>query len=270
MPRGGSNGAGEPRPNAAGGTRKAGALDKAIQHLNRLIDLRRVLPGETLPPAAELARDIGVNRMAVLQAQQLLQRDGMLIVRPGRGGARVIGRDARPESERLARAIAKRQAMENMAPLREIIESGIARTVATKGLEPAPTATAHDLIARMRRVHDRDEYLKLDSEFHELLATETGSRVLQALSIGLRQLFLIGLDVLDLPDEILRASDREHARMLRAVERGQTTIAAEWAHRHSSGSMRLVAEALGWEEPIATPSANGIEEDEIESVATAQ
>jgi DNA-binding FadR family transcriptional regulator len=84
--------------------RKIRAADKALTHLHRLIDLRRVLPGELLPSAASISAEIGVNRMAVLQAFQMLQSDGLIHVRPGRGGARVVGRDERPQSQRLARA----------------------------------------------------------------------------------------------------------------------------------------------------------------------
>lgn len=42
-------------------------------------------PGDRLPPARQLAKDLGVNMHTVLKAYQQLQEDGLLEVRRGRG-----------------------------------------------------------------------------------------------------------------------------------------------------------------------------------------
>jgi len=42
-------------------------------------------PGDRLPPARQLAQDLGVNMHTVLKAYQQLQEDGLLEVRRGRG-----------------------------------------------------------------------------------------------------------------------------------------------------------------------------------------
>jgi len=69
-------------------------------------------PGDRLPPARQLAQDLGVNMHTVLKAYQQLQEDGLLEVRRGRGVS-VVGtasraaaalRDAIDDVVRLARA----------------------------------------------------------------------------------------------------------------------------------------------------------------------
>lgn len=225
-------------------SRRSGAVDKAVQHLQRLVDMRRVLPGEALPAAAVVGREIGVNRVAVLQAMQLLQRDGLVVVRPGRGGARVIGRDDRPEEQRLARAIARRERMKEAAPLREILESGIARLVATKGLSDEAAGRAKELVRAMRETRNRDEFHALDNQFHELLGEAAGSKILEALATALRQDVLVGLDAFDLTHERLMRSNHEHDKMLSAILRRSSAAAADLAHRHASGTTALLAGGL--------------------------
>lgn len=225
-------------------SRKTSASDKALQHLRRQIDLRRVMPGELLPSAATLAAEIGVNRMAVLNAFQTLQRDGLIVVRPGRGGARVIPLAERPIEHRLARAIEKREGLTNLRLLREILDSGIARAVAERGLSPEQLEKARDLTVRMRHTTDRDEFIARDVDFHELLGEGTGSDVTKAIGFALRAAFMVGLDAVELPLERLRASNVEHEKILAAIERRAPGIAAEHAYKHTSASMEAVVSTL--------------------------
>ncbi len=229
------------------------AADRAVDYIQRLIDLRRVLPGQRLPAATLLSEKIGVSRVAVLQALQTLQRYGLVTVRAGRGGTVVLGRDERPYAQRLARALAQRDALQKTALMREIIESGVARTVAQQGLSEEAGARARTLLAEMRRADDLDRYLGLDSDFHDLLGEATGAPLLAALSAGLRWVFLVALDAVDQPRERLLKlnSTSEHERILRAIERGSASAAAEWAFRHAQSSMRLVLTELDWTDFIA-------------------
>lgn len=69
---------------------------------------------------------------------------------------------------------------------RQILESGIARSLAEQGLSEEDTERARRLVRAMRRLTDRDEYIAADVEFHELLARATGSVVLAELAMVVR------------------------------------------------------------------------------------
>lgn len=58
--------------------------------IRRAIAEGEALPGERLPPARDLAAELGVNRNTVLRALRLLRDEGLLDFRRGRG-VRVSG-----------------------------------------------------------------------------------------------------------------------------------------------------------------------------------
>src|SRR5689334_1928117 len=78
------------------------ALQRAVRHISELIDHQRVLPGEMLPAASDLALAIGVSRPVVLDAIDHMRSQGRLQVKRGRGGTRVARLDQDAMARRLA------------------------------------------------------------------------------------------------------------------------------------------------------------------------
>jgi GntR family transcriptional regulator len=68
-----------------------------VAGIRRAITDGEIVVGERLPPAAELAEALGVNRNTVLSALRLLREEGLLEFRRGRG-VRVA---AEPQSQSL-------------------------------------------------------------------------------------------------------------------------------------------------------------------------
>ncbi len=228
-----------------GNQRRSGATGRAVDYLYSLIDLRRVLPGDPLPSANVLAVEIGVNRTAVLEALHLLEHEGLVKVRPGKAGARVTTREERSPQMRLARAMARKEDMQDIVVLREILEAGIARRVATNGL-PAPLLErAKAIVEELKVTTDPDVYMALDTEFHEILAEGTGSPIPRKLVNSLRGVFVVGLDASELSQEYLAESNRDHECLLSAIEAREPAEAAEWALRHAGRATTVIAEALG-------------------------
>jgi GntR family transcriptional regulator len=74
-------------------------------------------PGERLPSARELARDLDVNMHTVLRAYATLRDEGLLDLRRGRGA--VVRRDGAPDRaalERLAAELAAEARRQGVAP----------------------------------------------------------------------------------------------------------------------------------------------------------
>jgi GntR family transcriptional regulator len=59
--------------------------EQAAAEIRRAIAEGQAAPGERLPPAADLAAVLGVNRNTVLRALRLLRDEGLLEFRRGRG-----------------------------------------------------------------------------------------------------------------------------------------------------------------------------------------
>ena len=66
-------------------TRSAGLAAQIVASVRRAVHDLDVEPGERLPPAAELAAQVGVDRNTVLAAYRRLRDDGVVEFRRGRG-----------------------------------------------------------------------------------------------------------------------------------------------------------------------------------------
>lgn len=224
------------------------AVQQAQRHITTLIDLRRVKPGERLPSSAVLAEQIGVSRPAVLQALKILGDQGRVIVRPGRGGTWVAGHAADNLEARVARAWEQRDTIIQMAHLREMLEPGVARLVAEKGMSAAALAHARGL-ARMVRSNDestREEHRAHDTELHLLIAHASGMNVIESFVTLCRQEVAAALDLTAWEPARNTTSNDEHDELLDAIERRDPDAAADAALRHvATTTVRLEAVLLG-------------------------
>ena len=71
------------------------------QHFRLQIESGRMPPGERLPPTRDLARQLGVGRISVVNAYTQLREEGLIAAHPGRGtfvtGTRPTNQSANPE-----------------------------------------------------------------------------------------------------------------------------------------------------------------------------
>lgn len=210
------------------------AVQQAQLHITTMIDLRRVSPGGRLPSSAALAEQIGVSRPAVLQALKILADQGRVIVRPGRGGTWVAGHAADNLEARIARAWERRDTIIQMAHLREMLEPGVARMVATTGISPETLAETRRLAAAIRGSDEgnREVHRGWDTELHLLIARATGMSVIESFVTLCRREVSAALDVLPFSTEGHERSNDQHDAILDAIERRDPQAAADAAFRH--------------------------------------
>ncbi|MCB1274059.1 MAG: GntR family transcriptional regulator [Leucobacter sp.] len=76
----------------------------------------RLVTGERLPPAGEIAAGLGVNKHTVLHAYQSLRDEGLIELRRGRGAAVTEAAAAIAELHHQAQALAARAVELGVAP----------------------------------------------------------------------------------------------------------------------------------------------------------
>lgn len=224
---------------------RRGAVEQARAYVAHELDSRRFAPGDRLPPASALALEIGVSRPAVLQALQLLQQEGRLLVRPGRAGTVVVEPEPDNLDARVARLWERREALCDLAVCREALEPGIARISAERGLPKDALREARRLLARMKATDDPSEWLACDYEFHRAISRGAGRKLVDALVGAFRATVTQVFEVIELTPELRRRCDTEHERILEAIAAGDGRAAFRHMDRHVSASARIIEELLG-------------------------
>lgn len=152
------------------------AQDDDVSHdvlaqLRLLIAHKSAKPGEPLPTERDLAARFGVSRRAVRRALAVLETEGRIWRRQGKGT--FIGPAAAASATSLSRLSSRTNFFEVME-VRLQIEPTLAELAASRA--------SHEQIAMLRRLVDRtsgdaDELELWDSAFHRCIAEAAGNRL---------------------------------------------------------------------------------------------
>ncbi|HEY8476068.1 MAG TPA: FadR/GntR family transcriptional regulator [Chloroflexota bacterium] len=175
------------------------ASEEVARQIRQQILAGRLRPGDRLPPQRRLTELFGVSRSAVLDGLRSLEREGLLVVRPGAaGGAFVADATPRAVTEALGLTLALgRVSVEHLAQFRILVEGGTAAWAAERATEEQ----IERLRAIARRLHEMAAasypwvpFFYQDIEFHLAVAEASGNPValwvLRALADVLRGAFM--------------------------------------------------------------------------------
>lgn len=158
--------------------------EAAIDQVRRLITVGDLVPGQRLPPEAELAESLGTSRSTVREAVRALVTARVLDVRRGDG---TFVTSLRPEL-----LLAGIGAAADLLQQEFTLELVQVRRI----LEPAATAMAATLISeevlgqldvclhQMSVAPSHEELVQFDEEFHQLVATASGNATLASMLNG--------------------------------------------------------------------------------------
>ena len=178
----------------------------------------RILSGElpvgrALPPERELADEQGVSRTTVRAALTLLEAEGLVVRRVGRGGGTFV---SEPGTRAVTSALQRTVGMSgfpavDLAEARREIEPRCAAFAAAR-ICAAQLADLRDLQAIMARTRDRAEFFAANARFHVLIAEASGNAVLSAVISGLV------VPIRDVTDDPVRIREQEMASTVRVHE----------------------------------------------------
>ena len=220
--------------------------EAAIQQVRQLVVDGKLVPGQRLPPEAELAESLGTSRNTVREAVRALVTARVLDVRRGDG---TYVTSLRPELL-LAGIGAAADLLQNEFTL-ELVQ-------VRRILEPAATAMAatritddvlhelEDCLHRMSTASSHDELVRYDEAFHQLVAATAGNATLASMLTGVSSRTTRGRAWRGVIEA--GATERtmsEHAEILAALRARDPKVAEAAALMHVSTTEAWFRSVLG-------------------------
>ena len=148
-------------------------------------------PGDRLPNEAAMIARFGLGRGSVREALRILEVHGIINLRAGPGGGPVVaavhaGDVARSFSMYLGQVGAT---LNELAATRRLIEPIVAR-LAAETQDPEGLERLREAMAREEMIEPGDSrYIQAANDFHYVIGSMTGNRVLDLLATSLKELY---------------------------------------------------------------------------------
>jgi DNA-binding FadR family transcriptional regulator len=211
------------------------AADVLAEHLRERILGGDFQEGFQLPTERQLAESSGLSRTSVREALRILEIEGLIVTRPGRGGGSAV---RRPSPDSIQRSVelfirGHRILFRSLLETREAIEPVVAQLAARNH-------TAEDL-ANMREKQnvleasfgDRNAYLAANVQWHLAVAQASHNELLTAFMTAISQAIRAGTDIETFNSDAVRtATIRAHARIMQAIANRDSEAAARRMARH--------------------------------------
>jgi GntR family transcriptional repressor for pyruvate dehydrogenase complex len=219
----------------------ASTFEETVERLGSAIRAGLLLPGSKLPPERELAKQLRISRSTLRQALTALVQSGHLVSQRGRtGGTFVAERPplTEPDGEPLD------QSAWAVLDYRLAIESGAVLLAAERG-SAEQLDRLDELVAKMDdELEDFEEFRRTDIRFHIGIAeTAQSPRLLSAMTDAQSQMSAL-IALIAHPPEVLTRSNEQHARLVKALRRGDGPRAVGEMREHTEGTEHILAGLL--------------------------
>jgi GntR family transcriptional repressor for pyruvate dehydrogenase complex len=190
-----------------------------VTHIRRLIQRRRLRPGDRLPTERELAAELGLSRPTVRSALQSLSAMGVVHSRQG-AGTFIQGGPPSLDSEPLSLLAALHGfTSEEMFEARGFLEVGVAGLSAQRATLEQMAAMAEELTSMFASLADPPAFLVHDVRFHRAVAAGSNNPVMAALVDMVSALVYKRRRETIEQARDLRASAEMHRRLYRAIRK---------------------------------------------------
>lgn len=217
--------------------------------LIREIERTGLQVGDKIPPEAEIAKDFGVNRLAVREAIRTLSAREILVSSQGRP-ARVSTPSAGVLAQMLDFRVRQQSLdLEDILDTRRVVECELARLAAHRVQEgAADVSEAAELLEEMAQATaDMDRFVELDVRFHAAIAAAADTRLLQLILASLETVLLRArrstFAARERRGEGHVAAVTAHRSILQAIENGEPETAARAMEEHLRETRRDVEDA---------------------------
>ena len=230
----------------------ANVFEATVERIGRSIKLGLLQPGQQLPPERELAEIIGVSRVTVRSAIQVLTAGGFLVVKRGKyGGTFVVDKPPvwKGDEDNKGRG---GPAANNLLDRRFVLETGVCELAAMR-ITDAQIAGLRERVGRLGElVNDLVAFRKEDAQLHIAIAEATGNHDL------VRQVAEVQAELSDyighLPpsEEALVHSNLQHARIVGHLAKRDGEAVRRAMAEHIGGTGQFIAGLLPEGRSIST------------------
>lgn len=221
------------------------APDDVANLVRSWIHIGQLGPGDKLPTERELSAKLGVSRPTLREGLRQLSVEGYLGARRGNAGGTFVTDLARPRSMWLEHARKHPRWVVDWFEFRKAIETRTA-TLAAQHHTPDELTAIRNAVDDMRRSEDRVAFRQADHSFHLAIAEASGSDRLRSAVLQVRGELFPSADLLDYDCEFSQTT-REHAAVLRAIEKGRASAAAKAMETHLEAALRDLLNQLSIE-----------------------
>jgi GntR family transcriptional repressor for pyruvate dehydrogenase complex len=209
--------------------------ERLARHVMDDVAAERLGPGDRLDGEARMMSRYGVGRPTVREALRLLESQGLVAIKPGRGGGPVLL--SRDGGRHLAQVSMLRlqylgATYDELLVVRSTVEALTARLAAERG-EDADTTALRAAVEEMAQVDldDDAEYRHLLGRVPAALGAICGNRVVALLAGAIREIHETGISPALIPPRAREESRTLLAALGRSVWRGHPQRAEALARR---------------------------------------
>jgi DNA-binding GntR family transcriptional regulator len=177
-----------------------------------------------------LASDLGVSRAPVREAVRRLSEEGLVVERPHQGAV-VRELDA--------------PALVDLYNVRAAIEPLAIRLATRRGMDTSQLRALVDRMAGAAQSGDYSLVARHELDFHSVICSNSGNKILIGIFRGLEGLVLMGLALDDSGYPDLQEVAREHQPLIDLIESGDENAAAETMTAHVLSTVGYVIERFG-------------------------
>ena len=207
--------------------------ERVVQNIEASVLEGTLRLGDKLPSERELCDQFGVSRTVIREAIRALREKGLVNIQPGRGT--FITNDtsaAMRQSFGLMVRVGQEGTQKDLIQIRAILEPEIAALAARMAVEEEIAAMQQAVDEMDGAVHNADQFIRADQEFHLLLARATKNGLIPMLIDPIVDLLWEQRKRIFLVEGGAQRGQYHHKRILQAVIDHQPAEARVFMQEH--------------------------------------
>ena len=216
-------------------TTSGNKVDEVVESVLEGIRTGQLVAGDRIPTESELCKTTGISRTSVREALKRLEALTIVQIRRGDGTYISQPEDISYTMSMIFKMLLENVTWEEVLEYREMLDFIVMRSAIAHATEQdvEQLRECHTKLEELSKNTDKDhndEGYALDLEFHRIMAKSTRNRIIEDLYLSSYDIF--GKIVLEnyRAGQTLDRTCVQHARMLEAIERRDTMLAAYAAH----------------------------------------